>query len=167
MGIPIENRVLRPLCSVRVLALSWGALLATSCGTRLPYEGKSVAQLVKMLESPNQATQLQGAYGLSILGPKASAAVPNLSEKLRSPDPLVRQFSAIALGKIGSAAGAAVPNLIELLSDADWTVRRQAALTLGEIGPEAQAALPALAKLKRDLPLVRDAAKEAIAKIGP
>jgi HEAT repeat protein len=160
------NRVLRPNGLGRVLGLGLSAFLATSCGSKPPYEGKSVAQLEKMLQSADPSAQVQGAYGLSMLGLKARAAVPSLIEKLHSPNPLVRQNAAFALAKMGPEAAGAVPGLISLLSDTDWTVRRQAAMTLSAIGPPAREAVPALQKLESDLPLVRKAAAEARSKIG-
>jgi HEAT repeat protein len=160
------NRLLRPPGRVRVLCLLV-AVLATSCGTKPPYEGKSVAQLEAMLRSADPATQVQGAYGLGRLGPGASAAVPSLVEALHGGNSLVRQTAALALGKIGPDARAAVPDLVKMLRDPQWLLRRQAAIALGEIGPDAAGAGDELKKLKRDLPAVRQAAEDALAKISP
>jgi HEAT repeats len=137
-----------------------------ACGGKPPYEGKSPAQLIRMLESADTKVQAQGAFGLSLLGPAGKPAVPALADKLKSPDSLVRQNAALALGKIGPEAADAVPALVEALHDADWPVRRHAALALGEIGPAAAAAAPALQKLNSDSnQLVRKAAQQAFAKI--
>ncbi len=149
------------------LAVGFSVLLLVSCSSRPPYEGKSVAQLEAMLKSSEPAKQVQGCYGLALGGEKSGPAVPALIELLHSPNTLLRQNAALALGKIGPAAGAAVPALTQTLSDSDWRVRRQAALALGGIGPEAAPATAELAKLSRDLPAVRDAAADALARIHP
>jgi HEAT repeat protein len=141
--------------------------LAVGCGTpALPHEGKSVAQLERMLQDADPAVQAQGALGLSEHGPAAKGATPALAELLRSPHSVVRQNAALALGKIGPEARAAVPALTQALDDADWPVRRHAATALGEIGPDARDALSALDKHARDPdPLVRKAVQAARAKI--
>src|SRR5207245_8190866 len=113
-----------------------------------PYEGKSPAQLIRMLEDADPKVQAQGAFGLSLLGPEARSAVVVLAEKLKSTDSLVRQNTALALGKIGPDAAEAVPALVAALHDTEWSVRRQAALALGEIGPRAKAAVSALQKIQ-------------------
>ncbi len=136
-----------------------------ACRSRAPYEGRSPAQLERMLHDPKPAVQAQGAYGLSLLGAQAKDAVPALINALRG-ETLVRQNAALALGSMGPEARDAVPALTQLLADPEWTVRRQAALSLGEIGSEARTAVPALEKLthERDS-LVRKAAQDALAKI--
>ena len=161
------SRALRRVLGGGRVWLVLTALLATSCGRRAPYEGKSVAQLEAMLKSSSPTEQVQGAIGLSEKGAKASPAVPTLIERLRSPHGLVRQNAAYALGKIGPEARGAVAELIGALGDKDWRMRRQAAMALGEIGPDARAAVADLQKLERDLPIVGTAAREALARIVP
>ncbi len=138
----------------------------SGCRAKAPYEGKSVAQLRRMLHDADPKAQVQGAFGLSQLGSQAREALPDLLEALKSADPLVRQNAALALGSIGPEAADAVPGLTDLLRDSQWPVRRQVALSLGEIGPEAKSALPELDKLKKDPhKRVADAALEAAKKI--
>jgi len=144
--------------------------LMVGCGHKPPYEGKSVAQLERMLKDGDADAQSQAAYGLSLHGPEAVEAVPALAHGLASPHTLVRQNSALALGRIGPAARAAVSALTAVLRDPEWMVRRQAALALGEIGPDAVAAVPTLQRLTKDPDrLVRRAAQDALAKVqgGP
>jgi hypothetical protein len=139
--------------------------LAVGCRSRPPYEGKSVAELERMLSDSNPTVQAQGAFGLSRLGPEARSAVPALIDALKH-DSIVRQHAALALGKIGPDAREAVPALTDALSDKEWTVRRQAALALGEIGADTDASRTALTKLRQDPnTLVRKAAQEALAQI--
>ena len=67
----------------RILALLLVALVG--CGARrMPHEGKSVAQLQRMLDDPTPRVQAQGALGLSLLGPEAFPAKTRLSELLAS-----------------------------------------------------------------------------------
>src|SRR6516165_3447043 len=73
-------------------------LFAAGCGSRPPYEGKSVAQLEKMLQDADPAVQAQGAFGLSQHGPAAKEATPALAMALKSEQVAVRQNAALALG---------------------------------------------------------------------
>jgi HEAT repeat protein len=154
-------------CFIRGCYLFFIVIFAISgCHSKAPYQGKSVAQLRRMLHDADSKTQVQGAFGLSQLGSQAREALPDLLEALKSDDPLVRQNAALALGAIGPDAAEAVPGLTEALHDGQWTVRRQAALSLGNIGPAAKSALPELDKLKKDAhKLVAQAAIEAGKKI--
>jgi hypothetical protein len=139
---------------------------AGGCGHKPPYEGKSPAELERMLKAGDANSQASAAYGLSLLGTDAAGAVPALTDALHSEHGLVRQNAALALGRIGSASRSAVPALTESLHDVEWTVRRQSALSLGEIGSDAAPAVPALKLLGKDPDrLVRQAAKEALAKV--
>jgi HEAT repeat protein len=147
----------------------WALLpcLLLGCAKKPPYEGKSAAELERMVQSNDTARQVQGAYGLSQLGHEAKPAVPSLIDALKSPEALVRQNAALALGTIGSEAKEAVPGLSDALNDSEWTVRRQAAVSLGQIGPDAAGAVPKLQQLQKDPnDLVRRAAQDAIGKIN-
>jgi HEAT repeat protein len=142
-------------------------VLALGCSHKPPYEGRSVAELEKMLADPSQAVRVQGAHGLSLHGAEARPAVPALAKALQSSDGLLRMQAALALEKIGPDAREAVPQLIVALDDPEWSVRRQAVLALGQIGPDARSALPALHRLQRGDPngLVRKAVEQALPKI--
>jgi HEAT repeat protein len=153
-----------------LLALCWLAVLTAGCGsgtgTAFRDDDASVADRRALLSDADPQVQARGAFALSRGG--AAEAVPELTEKLKSPSPLVRQNAALALASAGPAAKPAVPALTAALADPEWAVRRQAALALGAIGPDAKPALPALRKLEASdrRSVVRDAAKEARAKIG-
>jgi HEAT repeat protein len=164
--IPSLKRVLNgKFFTGHASALALVLLASLGCRGRAPYEGKSVAALVRMLHNPKTAIQIQGAYGLSLLGSDAKTAVPDLTEALNG-DALVRQNAALALGGIGVEAREAVPALTKALHDPEWSVRRQAAIALGQIGPEAAPAVPALERLAKDKDkVVSRAAKEAISRI--
>src|SRR5262245_5850073 len=96
-------------------ACSLCALLAPGCRGKAPYEGKSAADLERMLGDPDPKVQVQGAVGLSRLGPEARPAVKALTEALKNPQPLVRQNAALALAQIGPEAADAVPALTTAL----------------------------------------------------
>src|SRR5438105_1965151 len=83
-------------------------LLLVGCSRKPPYEGKSAAELERMLNDPKVEVQQQGAYGLSRLGSEGQEAVPALIEALKK-ETIIRQNAALALGKIGPKAAEAVP----------------------------------------------------------
>lgn len=141
-------------------------ILAVGCRSKppAPYEGKSLAELERMLQSTDPGTQAAGAFGLSRLGPEARSAVPSLRKALGSSSDLVRQNVALALTMIGPDARDALPELTTAAGDDAWAVRRQVALALGAIGGDA--AVAALEKLQQDENAqVRDAAQQALKKI--
>jgi HEAT repeat protein len=76
-------------------------LVVAACRSRPPYEGKSVAELERMLGDPDPAVQVQGAFGLGQRGKEAAAAAPSLIAALRSDNALLRQHAARALGGVG------------------------------------------------------------------
>ena len=55
--------------------------LVPGCGRKRPYEGRSVAELERMLEDPKPSVQARGALGLGLHGEKAKPAVPALDRK--------------------------------------------------------------------------------------
>jgi hypothetical protein len=166
--LPVAASLLHLIQSAKRMGLVLLALVTASCSGKPPYHGKSISQLRGMLKSSEPATQIQGAYGLSLQGPAAGPAVPDLIQLLSNKNLVVRQNAIMALGKIGPEAREAVPRLTDVLPDQDWRLRRQAAIALGEIGPEAHAAVTFLVKLRRDSqPVVRRAAEEALSRIDP
>lgn len=153
------RRRLHADCSAIVLLV---LILCGGCARKPPYEGRSVAELERMLTDADPNVQVQGAYGLSLRGSAAHPATPALIRSLKSEDALVRQQACVALGKIGSEAQQATPALIAALADPEWTVRRQAAVSLGQIGPLAPVEAP-LENCRRDpSSLVRKAAAESL-----
>jgi len=149
----------------RALVLLFIILITPGCHRRAPYEGKTVTELRRMLHDPRTAVQIQGAFGLSLLGKEALEAGPDLVECLTK-EQLVRQTAALALGNIGPEARAAIPALTNALNDPAWSVRRQAAIALGQIGPDAAPALPSLERLAKDKDKqVARAAIDAISRI--
>jgi HEAT repeat protein len=164
-GRQLEKGILMTGKASILLAL---LLVLSGCSSRkaAPYEGKSVAQLERMLHDPSTDVQIQGAVGLSLHGAEAKPAVPSLIPLLHSEQALVRQNAAAALTSIGPDADEAVPALTEALADPEWSVRRQAAMALGEIGAPARSAAPALKRLQSDPnTLVRKAAAAALMRV--
>jgi HEAT repeats len=162
-----KNRVPTRLCDKLFFAsLACLMLVDSGCGRRRPYEGKSVAELTRMLQSDDSIKQVQGAFGLSQLGLQAKEAGPDLIIALKSNHTSVRENAALALGNISPETTIAVPALTEALRDPEMTVRRQAAVALGRLGPEAKVALPALERAGHDTDhLVRQAARQAVGQI--
>jgi uncharacterized protein (TIGR03067 family) len=75
-----------------------------------------------------------------------------------------------AIASLGPRAEVAVPTLIELLHDKDLMASTGAVLTLRAIGPGAKQATPHLAAIvesRQQLPMLRVAAAQALAEIGP
>src|SRR5260221_506033 len=105
-----------PLSKLLMLVL---AILLPGCSAKkmLPHESKNAEELMRMIESEDTASQVQGALGLSLLGAEASDAVPRLTELLASKDGTVRNTADRALGKIGPDARSAVPALTRCLAD--------------------------------------------------
>jgi HEAT repeat protein len=101
------------------------------------------------------------------LGPDAHAALPLLAKFVDDPDSGLRSEAALALGKFGPSAAPAVPSLMGLLLDGGEPEERAvAAKALGWIGPAASRAVPRLrAAARHDVPLVRDWARFALARI--
>ena len=140
-------------------------MLLPGCGRKPPYEGRSVAELERMLGDSDPAVQVQGAFGLSRKGAEAQPATASLIRVLNSPDALVRQQACLALGSIGPLAAEAGPALITALADPEWTVRRQAAIALGRIGPLAAVETPLKNCAGDPNSLVRKAAAEALTTV--
>lgn len=157
---------------------TWILLLVLSiflagCGeTSEPYKGKSVDELVEMLQSDDVAKQNQGAYGLALLKEEARPAVPALLKAVDNPDSGVRQMVVMALGNAKSTDPKVVQALVRQLmlrKDQPFGVRRQAALSLGELGSVAKSAIPKLKEVQADETsdkLVRQAAGDALRKIS-
>ena len=82
-----------------------GVFALGACSSKAPYEGKSVAELERMLHDSDPAVQTQGAFGLSRLGPEARSALPALEKLGRDPDHLVRKAAQEALKNIRRGSG--------------------------------------------------------------
>ncbi len=122
---------------MRPRAMVWlplALLLLMGCGRKPPYEGRSVAELERMLDDSNPTVQMQGAFGLSKHGAEARPAIPARSVRCNRPIRCCASRRRLALGQIGAADGEAVPALAAALRDPEWTVRRQAAVALGRSG---------------------------------
>lgn len=81
----------------------------------------------------------------------------------------LRELAAESLGVIGPPAQSAVPALIRASGDESESLRRKTLAALGSVGGGAAVAVPALleAMLLDASPAVRDAAMEALGKVGP
>ncbi|QTA84570.1 sister chromatid cohesion protein PDS5 [Desulfonema magnum] len=131
-----------------------------------------VSDLVKTLSDKDKNARNAAAEALEKIDPQwsqseaAREVIPNLTSALFHQDKDIRIASVTALGEIGPAAEKAVSQLVKMLSDNDKDVRYAVAGTLGKIGSVTDAAIPHLIKVLADSH-VRDAATEALEKIGP
>jgi HEAT repeat protein len=107
------------------------AASAAALGGVLPASGDAVAPLRAALKDDDFEVRRHAVFALGLLGPKASAAVPDLVRVLaEAPEPELRAQAALALGQIDPAADAAQKVLKAALGDADAQVRRHSAQAL-------------------------------------
>ncbi|GMQ80133.1 MAG: hypothetical protein BMS9Abin04_077 [Planctomycetia bacterium] len=124
-----------------------------------------IARALKVKELQPIALRL-----VTLLGPKAKAAVPALIEALEdeSNDGLFRREVAFALGAIGPDAVSATDALGGCLAADDPELRTGATYALGKIGPPAKAATKALVKLvKNGDPFEQVAGVWALVRVHP
>src|SRR5581483_1141673 len=93
----------------------------------------------------NQQTRTNAQLGLTALGAKAKAAIPDLIQSLEKEE--VAPAASLVLGAIG---GEAVPALLTAADSGKLLVRRYAFFALALMGPKAEAAIPTLLKSVRD-----------------
>jgi HEAT repeat protein len=151
-------------------------------GSLLQADASAVPLLVELVSAPSVPVRMVASHALALLAPKdPERALPALVGALRDRSLAVRCWAADGLGAVGPRAAAAVPALVATLKThpkkepdlegprryyAD--ARMAAASALGSIGPAARAAAPDLrAALEDDEENVRDAAKDALARIEP
>lgn len=142
--------------------------VALALGRIGPRADVAVPALSQTLKDPDPLLRGYSAWALGQIGPSASNSVSDLRQALGDSDAFVRLWAASGLIKVGSEPSTPLTMLMDGLKDPDWSIRAAAADRLGETGPSARASVPALTVALRDaVPLVRDAAKAAIAKIQP
>jgi HEAT repeat protein len=137
---------------------------------------EALPMLIAGLESGEEDTCRFAAEALRHLGADAAEAADPLAALLDHDDDEVRRSAARALGAIGPAATGVSEQLIEALNDSDEVVRGEAALAIRNIGSGASEAVPHLVEMLLDEEEfkhngksieVRDAAREALSRIGP
>jgi HEAT repeat protein/lysophospholipase L1-like esterase len=118
--------------------------------TRLGPSQAVVAALVEALSDTDPVMRAAAAYGLTSIGPAASAAAPRLAAALRADGAeAVRSAAARALGALGAGAKAGVPALFEALTDPREGVRWSAAEALSKMDLAAPGAVAPLAAALR------------------
>ena len=123
---------------------------------------RSVDPLVHSLRDPDREVRFTAAESLGRIGD--ARAVRQLSEALTDNDWYVRLHAATALGDIGNAG--AVEPLIQALKDAEKAVREWAARALGSIRDSRALEPLAVVALADKEGCVRDAAREALARVA-
>jgi HEAT repeat protein len=129
-----------------------------------------IAELLRIaLHDRSVARRHAAARGLVRSGAAESAVRAGLAGALRHAAVDVRRRAAVLLGQLGPTAAGVAPDLTEALRDPGWTVREAAARALGAIGiglpPSIRQCLVRSALHDRHR-LVRDAAAEALARLG-
>jgi HEAT repeat protein len=129
-------------------------------------------------DNRDEARQMYAARTLGLMGTAATKAAPALADLFaRSPTSLIKREAALALSRIGPSDDATdnadvVYLMVSALNGVNdiWhtEVREAAALTLGAYGSYAKSAVPTLiACLLEDSERMRDAAAQALTKLGP
>jgi FG-GAP-like repeat/HEAT repeats len=142
-----------------------------------PATRAAVPALAGALNDEEPLVRMNAALALFRLGAEARPAVPALLEALRDKKNQmypggfalsIQEMLMLAVGRASAGSAVAVPVLTEgLRSTQGIGVRLAAARALGEVGPEARSAEPLLRELLREeLPDFREAAEEALHKLG-
>src|SRR5712692_10902377 len=108
---------MKNLISNKMLVLFALTVLLAGCG-----KGRSVADLIEALKSPDPKVRFEAAKSLGELGSNAEKAAPALTEALNDPEAKVRHAAARSLGKIGPGGKEAIPGLTKALKDTDARV---------------------------------------------
>ena len=137
----------------------------THCGRWGPSRKKPSPLLLRRLT--DEKAGKNAAEALAEIGPPARAAVPALVKAMNVSNKHALRLCAVkAVGRIGAEAREAIPSLIIALEgEGSGYVSPAAVDALVQIGP---VAVPALIKaLRESKPAVRQAASEALGRLGP
>jgi len=139
-----------------------------------PEATEAIPVLIESLASEDEHVRGSACYALGKMGAAAAEAVPALEKQLDELEGTSCTAFVWALLQIlpdASELGAkAVPMLVKALNHEEYLVRVEAATALGQI---AAAAKPEIIELLRELaaqddsPRVREAAAEAVKRLGP
>ena len=124
----------------------------------------AIEPLARAMRDPGKSNARELGLVLVEIG---EPAVPALAAQLDPANPAgARAAAAWMIGRIGPAADAALPALLEAIETAPGQVARTAIESAQRIEPEARRSLPSLlAALRREEPLVREAAVLALARV--
>jgi len=143
----------------------------TNVAETLP-ENSSLADLVKVLRSPDVTLRRRAAQSISSFEGNAKDAVPSLRAAIKDPDPEVRMWSALALVGNEVYDKVTIPILVDALGRDSMTIRQTACIALALIpceGPDKAMVVPALTKVAYKDPSeeVRRDALTALRVIAP
>jgi HEAT repeat protein len=154
------------LLSLLLLALRAGETLAPATaagGKEMTYQGKSLRDWVKDLESSDYKVRDEASKSFEAMGPRAEGAIPDLLELMKTKDVSTRIWVSWALGSIGVKAA---PVLFKGLDSEDPFMRSGCAMALGKIKTVADKAAPSLRRLLNDHhPRVRHDAAAALVRL--
>lgn len=138
-----------------------------------PASAPAVEKIIEILGSDKNERVLSAAcYAIGSIGPAATKAAPALVGMYNNGTDFQKMLAIWALLKVrpghDSVVSRAIPMMIKGLTHEREDVRIEAARALGAIGPKAADAVDALKKAEAgdESQAVRDAAKEALAKIA-
>jgi HEAT repeat protein len=150
----------------------WTAAALVAVGSDEEANLNVVLSALKDRTPAGRGARLTAMESVELLGPKATAAVPELIAALKDRTPVGRKDGEQIRGRAARAVGRlatkeAIPPLTVMLRDPDRGARRAAAGALGLIGPDAIVAAARLRDLARNDPAVADAAQAALDRIEP
>ena len=146
-------------------AWALGNIQSPQRGRAKPINEETVDALVEALDHPNGEVRRYAAYGISLIGPTSTLAVPKLIERLN--DQHMAYMAAQALGNMGPAARGSIPTMTTLLNSPHDGERAEAALALSKLGPLPSNTVGAIRRLQTDeVDFVREAARDALQTIA-
>jgi HEAT repeat protein len=132
---------LRTTLFASIVGLLWLGISASIAAER------PVVELVRELQSTDDAARIRAIGELAGHRERAAAAVAPLAQLLKDKSAEVRAHAAHALGEIGAPARSVVPALVEAIKDDDASVRRQVIGAMMSIRPGPEVVVPLLAQL--------------------
>lgn len=127
----------------------------------------AVRNMIKLLDDYSPDVQSAAVDALGSIGRRAGPdGARAIASYAKNKNVDRRRDAILALEKLGPSSRTALPLLIASLRDTDWEIRKAAIGAIDSIGPLAQEAAPGVSRLVAD-GLVHDAARHALARIGP
>lgn len=181
-AVPVLLRIVDEESETHVSSRSWTLKALALFG---PVAKDAAPRLAKLVLDPSEplADRQQALEALAQIGTEHAATLPTILELLRAPDRMksegddrpavedalaLRELAVETFTLLGPRGAPAIPALLRLSREPSDILRMKTAQALGAMGGRGEIAVPTLAEmlLFDDSPLVRDAAGEALSKIG-
>lgn len=132
------------------------------------YDGKSVSQWLKLLESKDPGERWKAAVALGRLRQSSPEVLRALANAIKDKEEYVAQIAVVAIEQMGTAAESILPELIDVFNTLESDKKSFMTSIFGHLGPKATTAVPAMMSLL-DSPnqLVRGNTAVALGQIGP